>query len=288
LNLKFLFSQFNILLNFQIYILGKLVLNISKLTMIFSKKQTLFLVLSGIFLTNAIVAEIIGAKIFSIENTLGLQPAQINILGFKLDFNMSAGVLNWPIVFIISDVINEYFGVRGVKKISYLTTALIAYSFFLLYGASALPPASFWLEINKTDGLGNYLNINEAFRIILRQGMGIIIGSITAFMIGQVLDALIFQKIRRVTGNKHIWLRATGSTLFSQLVDSFIVIFIAFYVFGNWELKQIFAVGSVNYIYKFTIAICMTPIVYLIHYIIDLYLGKNLSEEMIKEATFDQ
>lgn len=256
--------------------------------MIFSKKQSLFLILCGIFLTNAIVAEIIGAKIFSIENTFGLNPAQISILGFKLDFNMSAGVLNWPIVFIISDIINEYYGVRGVKKISYLTTALIAYSFFILYGASALPPANFWLEINKIDGQGNYLNINEAFRIILRQGMGIIIGSITAFMIGQVLDALIFQKIRRATGNKHIWLRATGSTLFSQLVDSFIVIFIAFYVFGNWELKQIFAVGSINYIYKFAIAILMTPLVYLIHYIIDLYLGKNLSEEMIKEATFDQ
>jgi uncharacterized integral membrane protein (TIGR00697 family) len=253
--------------------------------MVFSKKQILFLFLSGVFLTNAIIAEIIGAKIFSVENTLGLQPAQLSIFGYKLDFNMSAGVLNWPIVFIISDIINEYYGVKGVRRISFLTTGLIAYSFFLLYGATALPPADFWVEINKTDSQGNYLNINEGFKIILRQGMGIILGSITAFMVGQLLDALIFQKLRRLTGNKHVWLRATGSTLFSQFVDSFVVIFIAFYVFGNWEISQIFAVGSVNYIYKFVIAILMTPLIYLAHYLINAYLGKELSEELVTEAT---
>jgi queuosine precursor transporter len=253
--------------------------------MVFSKKQILFLFLSGVFLTNAIIAEIIGAKIFSVESTLGFQPAQIGILGYKLDFNMSAGVLNWPIVFIISDIINEYYGVKGVRRISFLTTGLIAYSFFLLYGATALPPADFWVEINKTDSQGNYLNINEGFKIILRQGMGIILGSITAFMVGQLLDALIFQKLRRLTGNKHVWLRATGSTLFSQFVDSFVVIFIAFYVFGNWEISQIFAVGSVNYIYKFIIAILMTPLIYLAHYLINAYLGKELSDELVTEAT---
>jgi queuosine precursor transporter len=253
--------------------------------MTFSKKQSLFLVLSGIFLTNAIVAEVIGAKIFSIENTLGFKPAQINILGFTLDFNMSAGVLNWPIVFIISDIINEYFGVKGVRRISYLTTVLIAYSFFLLYGAASLPPAQFWMDINKTDSDGNYLNINSAFNKIFMQGMGIIIGSITAFMIGQLLDAMVFQKLRKITNNKHIWLRATGSTVISQLVDSFVVIFIAFYVFGNWSFNQIIAVGSVNYLYKFVVALLMTPIIYGIHAIIDRYLGKDMSKEMISEAS---
>ncbi len=252
-----------------------------------TRKNILFIILCGFFVTNAVTAEIIGSKIFSLEAALGLPPAQINILGFKLDFNMSAGVLNWPIVFIISDIINEYYGVKGVKMISYITTVLIAYTFFVLYGASVLPPADFWVELNKTDAQGHPLNINNAYSIILNSGMGIILGSITAFLIGQIADAYIFKKLRLLTKNKHIWLRATGSTVFSQLLDSFIVIFIAFYLFGNWDIKQILAVGSVNYMYKFAVAILVTPVIYLLHFLIDKYLGKEKSEELIREATFN-
>jgi queuosine precursor transporter len=253
--------------------------------MINSKKQILYLVLCGIFITNAVVAEIIGAKIFSVENTLGLAPAQIDILGFKLDFNMSAGVLNWPIVFILSDIINEYYGIRGVKRISYFTSILIVYTFFLLYGASALSPAKFWLDVNAVDTEGNTMNINSAFASIVRQGLGIIIGSLTAFLVGQLLDALIFQKLRTATSNKFLWLRATGSTLFSQLIDSFVVVFIAFYVFGNWKIEQIWAVGSVNYLFKFVVAILMTPLLYVIHEIINRYLGESESKKLIEEAS---
>ena len=218
-----------------------------------SKKQILFVVLCGVFITNAIVAEIIGAKIFSIETLLGMHPVQLNILGYKLDFNMTAGALNWPVVFIVSDIINEYFGVKGVKMISYFTTILIAYTFFLLYSAASLPPAQFWLDVNKVDKFGNALDINSAYGIILRQGMGIIIGSIIAFLVGQILDAMVFKKLRVLTSNKMIWLRSTGSTLFSQLIDSFLVIFIAFFIFGNWEFSQVLAVGAVNYVYKFMV-----------------------------------
>ncbi|WP_367913073.1 queuosine precursor transporter [Leadbetterella sp. DM7] len=253
----------------------------------YTKKNILFIILCGFFVTNAVTAEIIGSKIFSLESVLGIPPARIDILGFRLDFNMSAGVLNWPVVFIISDIINEFFGVKGVKMISYITTLLIAYTFFVLYGASALPPAQFWVDLNKTDAQGLPLNINNAYAIILNSGMGIIIGSIIAFLLGQITDAYIFKKLRLVTKNKHIWLRATGSTLLSQLLDSFVVIFIAFYLFGNWDLKQILAVGSVNYIYKFVVAILVTPVIYLIHFLIDSYLGKEKSDELIREATLN-
>lgn len=240
-----------------------------------SRRNLLFIILCGIFVTNAITAEIIGSKIFSFEKLIGVAPAQIDILGYKVDFNMSAGVINWPIVFIISDIINEYFGVKGVKIISYITTGLIAYTFFVLYGASALPPADFWVELNKTDKQGLPLNINNAYAIILNSGMGIIIGSITAFLVGQLTDAYIFKKLRTLTRNKHLWLRATGSTLFSQMIDSFVVIFIAFYLFGNWDFKQILAVGAVNYTYKFFLAILATPIIYGLHFIIDKWLGMD-------------
>ncbi|MDF9794854.1 putative integral membrane protein (TIGR00697 family) [Catalinimonas alkaloidigena] len=250
------------------------------------KRNILFIVLSGIFLTNALLAELIGVKIFSAEATLGLPPAQIPLLGdFILDFNLTAGAVIWPVVFITTDVINEYFGKRGVKQISYLTVVFIAYSFVVIYLVTELAPASFWLDVNSTDEAGNYFDIDFAFRKIFRQGLGIIIGSLFAFLIGQLLDVIVFQRLRRITGNSKIWLRATGSTLVSQLVDSFVVLFIAFYVFGNWPIAQVFAVGIVNYIYKFTVAVVLTPLLYIAHYLIDNYLGKELAENMMHEAT---
>lgn len=249
-----------------------------------SKKDTLFLFLCGLFLTNAIIAEIIGPKIFSVEATLGFPPAQISLLGFTLDFNMSAGVLNWPFVFVTSDIINEYYGYKGVKRISFLTAGFISYSFVLLYLATLLPPASFWIDLNRVDPKGNPLQINEAFGVIFRQGLGIILGSLVAFLFGQIMDALVFRYLRRWTKNKMIWLRATGSTLVSQFIDSFIVIFIAFFVFGNWSFYQILAVGSVNYLYKFGVALAMTPLIYLAHGLINKYLGKEASADLVEEA----
>lgn len=250
------------------------------------KRNILFIILSGIFLTNALLAELIGVKIFSAEATAGFPPAQIPLFGeFILDFNLTAGAVIWPVVFITTDIINEYFGKRGVKQISYLTVMLIAYSFIVIYLVTELAPASFWIDVNSIDGAGNTFNIDFAFRKIFRQGLGIIIGSLVAFLIGQLLDVIVFQKLRSITGNKKIWLRATGSTLVSQLVDSFVVLFIAFYVFGNWPITQVLAVGIVNYIYKFVVAVALTPLLYLAHYLIDQYLGKELAEDMMKEAS---
>ena len=234
-----------------------------------SKKNNLFLVLAGIFITNALLAEIVGVKIFSAENTVGLPPAQIRLFGeFVLDFNLTAGVILWPVVFITTDIINEYFGKNGVKKISYLTAGLIAFSFVVIYIITILPPAAFWMDINNTDGNGGTFNIDFAFKKIFRQGLGIIIGSLTAFLIGQLLDVFIFQKLRKYTGSKMIWLRATGSTLVSQFVDSFVVLGIAFYIF-----------------YKFVVAIVLTPLIYLAHNLIDGYLGKEQASQMTQKAT---
>ncbi|MCS7018887.1 MAG: queuosine precursor transporter [Cytophagales bacterium] len=257
------------------------------MTQLQQKKNNLFFILSGLFLTNALVAEMVGTKIFSLEKTLNFPPAQIPLLGdFVLDFNLTAGVVLWPIVFITSDIINEYFGKAGVRKISLLTAMFISYAFVMIYAATQLVPADFWLNINSTDSAGNPLNINEAFNRIFLQSLGIIIGSLTAFLVGQLLDAVTFQWIRRLTGSRIIWLRATGSTLVSQLIDSFIVLGIAFYVFGNprWTFEQVISVGIINYIYKFVIAIVMIPMLYVMHFAIKAYLGDKASEEMANEA----
>lgn len=253
-----------------------------------TKRQRLFLVLCGIFLTNALIAEIIGGKIFSVEALLGIPPAQLLIGGQRLDFNMTAGVINWPVVFITSDIINEYFGKKGVKRISFLTAGFIIYTFITVLAATKLPPAQFWLEINEKDNHGNVFNINDAFSLIFNQGLGIMVGSIVAFLLGQLLDISVFSWLRKKTGSHYIWLRATGSTMFSQLIDSFLVIGIAFYVFGNWELDQVFSVGSINYLYKGMIAILLTPLLYVAHYFIDNYLGKEYAEELMHKAAEEQ
>jgi len=236
------------------------------------KKQQLYLVLSGIFLVNALLAEIIGVKIFSVEKTFGLTGS------------LSAGVLVWPVVFIGTDVINEYFGRKGVLRITFLTVGLILYAFLVILGTTRLAPADFWLDLNKADAQGRPFDIEFAYQSIFRQGLGIIVGSLTAFVIGQVLDATVFQAFRRVTGSRFIWLRATGSTLVSQLVDSFVVLYVAFYVFGNWPLAQVLSVATFNYWYKCAAAVLLTPLLYLAHYLIDRYLGPAETAELQEEA----
>ncbi|MEP0366141.1 MAG: queuosine precursor transporter [Cyclobacteriaceae bacterium] len=256
----------------------------------FSKKQNLFIILSAIFLTNALIAEVIGVKIFSLFETFGGEHQAIEIASFlTLDFSLTAGVVIWPVVFITTDIINEYFGKQGVRKVSYIAVGCISFAFIAIYIVTLLPPAPFWTDINSTDANGNPFDINYAFSTLFRQGMGIIVGSLVAFLIGQLLDVFIFQKLRKLTGPKMIWLRATGSTLVSQLVDSFVVLTIAFYVLApaekRWALDQVFSVGVTNYVYKFAVAILLTPLIYLGHYLIDGYLGKELSEEMTNQAT---
>ena len=254
------------------------------------KKQVLFLFLSGIFVCNALLAELVGVKIFSLEKVLQFPAAQLNIFGVgPLDFNLTAGVLIWPVVFLSTDVINEYFGRQGVRKVSVLTAGLIAYAFLVIYLAISLAPADFWVHIHAQGAKGEPFDINFAFGRIFGQGLGIIIGSLVAFLIGQFLDVLIFQRLRRFTGSKKVWLRATGSTLISQLIDSFLVLFLAFYLLAEsslrWPISQVFAVAIVNYLYKFFVALLLTPLIYLSHWIIDQYLGKTLSETLKEEAS---
>lgn len=245
------------------------------------KKNRLFIVLSGIFITNALLAEMIGVKIFSFEQTFGMNPANLNILGFTMDFNLTAGVMIWPVVFITTDLINEYFGKPGVKRISYLTAGLIAYAFIVIFLTMQLSPAGFWQYTQGPDG--STVNMHIAFNKIFGQGQRIIIGSLTAFIIGQLTDVFVFQKLKKITGSKYLWLRATGSTLVSQFIDSFLVLFIAFY--GVFTNSQIVAIGITNYIYKFIIAIALTPLIYLGHSMIDRYLGKEHAEKISAEAT---
>ena len=239
------------------------------------------------------MAEFIGVKIFSLEKVFHLEPANFSLFGVdNLGFNLTAGVLLWPVVFVMTDIINEYYGRKGVRFLSILTAGLILYAFIVVFFAIRVEPADFWPSSHLFNYSGEALeemkskvsDYDAAFRVVFGQGMWIIAGSLVAFLVGQLVDVFVFRQIKKITGEKKLWLRATGSTLVSQLIDSFIVLFIAFKIGGNWPLIQVLAIGVVNYIYKFTVAVVLTPVIYLAHAIIDNYLGHDESARRRKEA----
>ena len=242
----------------------------------------LFVVLAGFFVANALMAEFIGVKIFALEPTLGIAPLNWNLFGQSGSLNFTAGVLLWPVVFLMTDIVNEFYGRRGVRLISWLAAALIAYAFAFAYLAIHLVPAEFWIHAGASQGVDD---MQVAFAAMFGQGLWTIGGSLVAFMIGQLVDVAIYHRVRRVTGERHVWLRATGSTLVSQLVDSFVVLYIAF-VLGpqHWPISLFLAVATVNYAYKFLVAVCATPLVYAGHSLIERYLGHDAAEAMKVQA----
>ena len=251
------------------------------------KVAILFWVLGGFFVANAIVAEFIGIKIFSLESTLGLTPFKWTVLGVNdLGFNLTAGVLLWPVVFVMTDIINEYFGKRGVKRLSYFAVLLICYAFLMIYLSIWLSPNEWWRfqsGLSDTEGM-SVTDMNVAYAKVMGQGLWIIIGSLVAFLVGQLVDVYVFQKIKSFTGESKVWLRATGSTMISQLLDSYVVLIIAFYIGADWNIVMVLAIGSMNYIYKFIMAIMLTPVIYLTHYLIDTWLGTALAAKLKREA----
>ena len=243
-----------------------------------SRPARLFIALAGLFITNAIIAEFVGVKIFALEDTLGVAPFDWRLFGQSGSLSFTAGVMLWPIVFILTDVINEHYGVRGVRLISWLAVGFISYGFVFAYLAIGLVPASWWVSVGAEQGVPD---MQAAFASIFGQGLWTIGGSITAFLVGQLIDVAIFQRIRRATGERFVWLRATGSTAVSQLVDSFIVLYIAF-VLGpqHWPIPLFLAVGTVNYLYKMSMAIALIPLLYAGRRLIRAYLGAETADSL--------
>lgn len=211
-----------------------------------SKREIVYFILGGLFVTNALLGEIIGVKL------INLGP-----------YTMTMGVIPWPIVFITTDLVNEYFGKEGVKKLTYLTVGLILYAFLVIY-LSMLVPASRISPVN-----------DEVYNQVFGQSLWIIVGSITAFIVSQLIDVSVFWFFKGKTGSRMLWLRATGSTIVSQLIDTFVVMGIAFWLPGKMTTADYFNVSLTNYTYKILVALSITPIIYLSHAIIDRYFKGN-------------
>lgn len=220
-----------------------------------SKKDILFLILSGFFITNALVAEMIGGKLIQIG-----------------PFTQSIGILPWPIVFLATDITNEYFGKRGVRIITFVTVGLISYTFLLLWLSMKIPAVGF-SPISE-----------QSFNQVFGQGMYMIVGSLLAFLVSQLTDVGVFWIIRKKTGHKMIWLRATGSTVVAQLIDTFIVQFVAFVIPGVWTINEFLKNASFGYVFKLLVALLIIPLIYIAHALIDRYLGEKQAERLIEET----
>ncbi|MNR95822.1 hypothetical protein D3C86_926710 [compost metagenome] len=211
-----------------------------------TKKELVFIILAGLFISNAIVAELIGGKLIQMG-----------------PFVMSMGIIPWPIVFLTTDLINEYFGEKGVRKLSFITAALIAYSFLILLLAINIPAAKGISPVN-----------DDQFFAVFGQSMWIIVGSITAFLVSQLIDVTVFWFFKNRTGDTKIWLRTTGSTIISQLFDSFIVLGIAFWLPGKINFDTFISSALTGYTFKLGVAILLTPLIYLGHHLIKKYLAE--------------
>lgn len=242
----------------------------------------LFILLAAFFCANAVLAEFIGVKIFALEDTLGVAPLEWHLFGQTGSLSFTAGTLLWPIVFVFTDVINEFFGKRGVRTISWIAVGLILYGFLFAFAAIHLAPAGWWVTAAQDQGVPDY---QKAYAAVFGQGLWTIAGSVVAFALGQLIDVSVFHRIRRATGERMVWLRATGSTAVSQLIDSFVVLYIAF-VLGpqKWPTSLFLAVSTVNYAYKMAAAIALIPLIYLMRRAITAYLGPARAEQLRAEA----
>lgn len=238
----------------------------------------LFVIFTAFFVANALIAECIGTKIFSLEKLFGQQPLSFTLFGESgLGLSLTCGVLLWPLEFVMTDIVNEYYGPKAVRRISFIAVGLIMYAFLMFYMAMGVPGADFWFGSGVQDGIPD---MSKAYNGIFGQGMWIIFGSLTAFLVSQIVDVTVFHKIKKMTGEKKVWLRATGSTLVSQLVDSFIVLFIAFKIGKGWSWQLVFAICLINYTYKFTMAILLTPVIYLVEHRMEKYFGPETAKKM--------
>lgn len=236
-----------------------------------SRPQKLYVVCAAIFLTALVVAEATASKFFTVFEL----PFTLTIFGMPFDtVVMTAGVIAFPITFIVTDVLNEYYGKKGIRFVTFVGMAMIMFEFVLLQVAMAVPTAP------------SSPVPAEAFDTVFGATGRIIFGSLTAYLVGQLADITLFHWLRQLTKGRMLWLRATGSTFGSQFLDTLIVLTVAFA--GQLAFQEIIAITLFNYAYKFVIAVLITPIIYLAHWMMDKYLGHETAEEMIEEVEAEE
>ena len=206
----------------------------------FDRSHKVYAWMAAIFVICLVIADLTGAMLFSFRLPFLKEPVLL-----------SAGIIPFPVTFILTDLLNEFYGKEGARFVTWIGFGMCFLTFLLLSIGSLLPvdPGTFIPR--------------PVFMTIATQYTGMFIASITAYLIGQMLDIQVFHIFRSITKHKFIWLRATGSTVISQLFDSIIVTVIAFW--GQMQASDMFRLAMGNYTWKFIIAVGITPLLYLGH-----------------------
>src|SRR5688572_25600064 len=246
-----------------------------------AREQVLAYVLCASFVCFFVAAEVLGGKLFRFT-LFGRGPDDLG-LGDGTEFAATAGILAFPLTFVMTDIVNEYFGRPIVRLFTWIAIAVNLLLQPVIRAAIAVPAISFTPGVTDAD-------MQRGFQVAFGQTTNIVLASLTAFAIAQWLDARVFTWLRHNTGGRLLWLRAQGSTVVSQLVDTIAVIYLAFVVIPllsggqPWSLGDALSVSLTNYVYKFLIAVVSTPVLYLVHAAVDAYLGKETAEALVHHA----
>jgi queuosine precursor transporter len=208
----------------------------------FSGRQRLYLWLCTVFLTALLVGDTIGSKLFTCAIPLGFT---------TLHATLSVGAIWFPITFLLTDVINEFYGSKGARLVTWVGFCMAIFAFIAILCARAIPAAPF-------SPVGQ-----AAFENVLGNANRIFVASLIAYLIGQLVDITVFQAAKKLTQSRHIWLRSTGSTLISQLIDTLVVTYVAF--LGKLTPAQLRQAATTSYVVKVLVAIGLTPVIYALH-----------------------
>lgn len=220
----------------------------------------LYLWLSGVFVTCLLLANILGVKLFKFEAHVGES---------LIPIEHTVGMLTFPITFVLTDLLNEYYGKAAARRVTYVAFAMGLVAFGLIFIARKFPTLE-GIPGTATDA---------AFENIFGAASLMYLASMIAFLFGSLLDIFLFGLFKRLTGGKMVWLRATGSTVISQLIDSFIITIVFFQVLqvltGGEAAPMLFVIKTAltGYVLKFVISVLLTPVIYLGRWVIRKYVG---------------
>jgi queuosine precursor transporter len=230
-------------------------------------RLTLFITLVSLFITCLIVGDMIGGKLVSFDL-------------FGREWVFSVGLLAFPVTFVLTDLLNEFYGRAVVRRVTFIAFFMVALTFGIIYAAGALPWAPFTLT-QEWKGVGP-----SHFGVVFTQATQIQVASMFAFLIGNLVDISVFWFIKRLTGNKMLWLRSTGSTAVSQLIDTVIIngiIWLSKVPFGTY-----LTIVLTSYLIKLFAAIVVTPAIYGLHEVFEKRYGLEPVPLEPKPAEVDQ
>jgi len=198
------------------------------------RKQQFYVWLTAIFVAALITGDFIGGRFWVL-----------------FGFTLSAGIIPFPLTFVLTDIVNEFYGPSGARRLTFVGLGAAVFVWLVITLALHLPPSP---QSPIPDAV-----FQAAFGTAAR----LYVASLTAFVVGQMLDISIFRALRKRTGHRLLWLRATGSTVLSQAIDSFTVSFV--FLAGNESLGFITQNAANNYVGKLIMAVLLTPVIYAIH-----------------------